>query len=50
MTCEYSTKNYSILEKQNEIYAFEIKITYFDNRTIKHRVIIKETNGELFKK
>lgn len=40
-------KTYSTIEQQNNIYVFEIAVTYFDNTIIKQRVISIEKIGEL---
>ena len=35
-------------EQKNDIYVFEIKINYFDNTSVKHRIISMNKFGELF--
>ncbi len=44
MSCEYS---YSINNNKNNIYIFEVKITYNDNTIVKKRLVSDLTFGEL---
>lgn len=44
MSCEYITN----VEEQNNIYVFEIILTYDNNVIIKHRAICMNKIGELF--
>ncbi len=44
MSCEYT---YSTKENENNIYVFEMKITYNDNTIIKKRLISDLTCGKL---
>ena len=48
MSCYNSVKSCANIEEQNNIYVFEVILTYNDNITIKHRIICMEKIGELF--